>query len=243
MSRRRLHVLLLAVSLTAPVLAACSGGPETAILSHFFTAARLRDNTTLGSFATANFDPREQGIVTTFTITNIGPEQRRALALKALAKEYDEAKAADADLTKRKDAYADANMDAVQGVIKAGRDAKLKGSDAEVQAAWFKFLDEGAAVGRRVGEARRKLAAEKDIVELSAVEPGQTLDVTKYDGDLVKKDLTITAPVKMPTGETITKTLVVTFARAELKGDRQIVGRWIIATIKEPGTSGATKAS
>ncbi len=243
MSRRRSLGTLLAVSLTATALPACSGGPEKAILSHYFTAARLRDNTTLGSFATADFDPREQGIITSFTITNIGPEQRRTLSLKSLAKEQEDAKAADAEFTKRKDAYADENMEAVQRVVKAGREAQLKGADAEVQAAWFKFLDEGAVIGRRVSETKRKLAAERDIVELSAVEPGQSLDVTKYDGDLVSKDVTINAPVRLQGGQTVTKTLVVTLQRAELKGDKPIVGRWIVAVIKEPGTSGATKAS
>ncbi len=244
MSRRRLSLTaLLAVSLTALTFLACSSGPEDAILTHFFTAARLRDNTTLGSFATADFDPRAQGIIISFTITNIGPEQRHTLSLKALAKEYDDAKAADADLTKRKDAYADQNIEVVQKVVQAGRDAKMKGKDAEIQEAWFKFVDEGAVVGRRVSEARRKLVAERDIVDLSAVEPGQTLDVTKYDGDLVSKEVTITAPVKLASGETVTKTLVITLQRAELKGDKPIVGRWIVAVIKEPGTRGATKAS
>ncbi len=244
MSRRRSSLgALLAVSLTATALPACSGGSENAILTHFFTAARLRDNTTLGSFATAEFDPREQGIITSFTITNIGAEQRRTLSLKALAKEQEDAKAADEEFTKRKDAYADENIEAVQRVLKAGREAQLKGKDAEVQAAWFKFVDEGAAIGRRVSETKRKLAAERDMVELSAVEPGQSLDVTKYDGELVSKDLTITAPVKLPNGQTVTKTLVITLQRAELKGEKPIVGRWIVAVIKEPGTGGATKAS
>lgn len=244
MSRRRMSLAaLLAVSLTAPAFWACSGGPEDAILTHFFTAARLRDNTTLGSFATADFDPREQGIITSFTITNIGAERRRTLSLKALAKEYDAAKAADAEFTKRKDSYADQNIDVVEKVVRAGRDAKLTGKDAEIQASWFKFVDEGAAIGHRVGEARRNLAAQRDMVELSAVDPGQTLDVTKYDGDLVAKDVTITAPVKLPTGQTVTKTLVITLERAELKAEKPIVGRWIVATIKEPGSQGGTKAS
>lgn len=244
MFRRRLSLgALLAVSLTATTFWACAGGPEDAILTHFFTAARLRDNTTLGSFSNADFDPREQGIITSFTITNIGSEQHHALTLKALAQEYEAAKAADADLTKRKDAYAGQNMDVVQQIVKAGRDGKFKGKDAEIQAAWFKFVDEGAAVGRRVSDARRKLAAERDLVDLSVAEPGKTIDVTKYDGDLVSKDVTISAPVKLPTGQTVTKTLVITLQRAELKADKPIVGRWIVAVIKEPGTSGGTKAS
>ena len=243
MSRRTSILVALLAASAAGVFSACSGSTEDAILTHFFTAARLRDNTTLGSFATADFDPREHGIITSFSLNSIAQETRRPLSLKALAKEQEEARAADADFTKRKDAYADENMDAVQRVIKAGREARLKGADAEVQASWFKFLDEGAAIGRRVSESRRRLAAERDMVELSAVEPGRSLDVTKYDGEMVSKDVTITAPVKLPSGQTVTKTLVIRLERAELKGDKPIVGRWIVASIKEPGTSGATKAS
>jgi hypothetical protein len=244
MSRRRITlVALFAVSIAAPSLVACSGGSEGAILTHFFTAARLRDNTTLGSFAIADFDPRTRGIITSFTITSLSPEQRKPLALKALARAHEDARAADADFTKRKTAYQDENQSIIERVIRAGRDAKLKGQDAEVQTSWYKFLDEGSAIGRQVSESKRRLLAESDVVELSVAEPGKTINVTNYDGDLVSKDVTITAPVRMPDGQSVTKTLVITLERAELKGDRPIVGRWIIASIKEATTPGATETS
>ena len=244
MSRRRLSlVALFAVSLTAALSAIACGGSEDAILTHFFTAARLRDNTTLGNFAMADFDPRTRGIITSFSITNISPEQRKPLALRTLAQAHEEARAAGAEFTKRRSAYQDENLDAIQRVIRAGREAKLKGKDAEVQASWFKFVDEGAVVGRKVSESKRKLAAESDVVELSVVEPGKTLDITKYDGELVSKDVTIAAPVKSPDGQMSNKTLVITLERAELKGDKPIVGRWIVANIKEATTQGGTKTS
>jgi hypothetical protein len=244
MSRRRLsHVALLAVSMTAALSFGACSRPEDAILTHFFTAARLRDNTTLGSFATADFDPRTHGIITTFTITNVSPEQRTPLALRTLAKAHEDARAADAEFTKRKQTYQDENIEAIERVVKAGREAKLKGKDAEVQVAWYRFVDEGAEVGRKLSETRRRLAAESDIVELSVVEPGKLMDVTKYDGELVTKEVTISAPVRLPDGQTVTKTLVVRLQHAELKGDKPIVGRWIVENIKEATTPGGAKSS
>ena len=69
------------------------------------------------------------------------------------------------------------------------------------------------------------------------------IDITKHDGDLVSKDVTINAVVRMPTGETASKTLIVTMQRAILKADREITGRWIIAGIKDAAAPASTKTS
>ena len=62
-------VLLLAAT-------SCSSGSEYLLLRDFFGASRLRDRTALASFATVVFEPQEQGIVTTFSISRVGSEQR-----------------------------------------------------------------------------------------------------------------------------------------------------------------------
>src|SRR3954453_23680366 len=84
--------LLLTLFLTV----ACSGAAEQTLIGQFFTASRLRDNTSLDNLSTVIFDPRTQGTVTTFTIQEIGPEQSKPLALKSLAKAQEDAKAEDA---------------------------------------------------------------------------------------------------------------------------------------------------
>src|SRR5262249_62358320 len=48
-------------------------------LQQFFAASRLRDNTTLAGFAAAAFEPGTDGIITTFSITNVTPEQQKPL--------------------------------------------------------------------------------------------------------------------------------------------------------------------
>ncbi len=69
------------------------------------------------------------------------------------------------------------------------------------------------------------------------------VDITKYDGELVSKDVTISATVRLPSGETAQKTFVVTMQRAVLKGDRELTGRWIIAAIKDAAATGGAKTS
>ncbi len=63
--------------------------------------------------------------------------------------------------------------------------------------------------------------------EITAVGP------ERHNGDLVTKEVTIAAPVKLPSGQTSQETLVITMQRAILKGDKEITGRWIITGVKE----------
>jgi hypothetical protein len=236
---------LLAPSLAVLTFAGCSGGPEQSILNQFFTASRLADSTSLNNVTMVSFDPRTQGSVSSFTITSVSPEQRKPLALKALAKAHEDAKADDSAFTKRKQEYQNANLEVIQRVLKADRDtSKLKGKDAEVQATWSQYVQDGAAVSRKVQEARRKLASEGAVVELS-INGGSNnpLDIKKYDGELVSKDVTIDAAIKPPTGDPTQKTLVVTLQRAVLKGDKDITGRWIITGIKDAASSPGSPAT
>jgi hypothetical protein len=229
----------LAPSLAVLTLTACSGGPEQAILTQFFTASRLADNTTLNNFTMVSFEPRTQGTVTSFTIASVSPEQRKPLGLKALAKAHQDAKADDVEFTRRKEEYQNANIDMIQRVLKTVRDAsKLKGADAEVQATWSKYVQDGAAVSRKVAEAKRKLATESAVVELSINGGSNTpLDVSRYDGEVVSKDVMIDAAVKSPTGDRLQKTLLVTMQRAVLNADKNVTGRWIITGIKDASQS------
>lgn len=231
-------------SLTILVAVACSSSPEQPIINQFFIASRLRDNTTLASFSTVAFEPRTQGTVTSFSITSVSPEQHKTLNIKALAQAQNEAKAADAEYTKRKDAYETANIEAIRRVIEAeGKKAPIKGKDAEVQATWTKFRDEGAEISKRVYDAKRSLSSQTTVAQISVEDPRNPVDLTKYDGELVSKDVTISADVKLPDGKTSKKTLIVTMQRALLKGDKDINGRWIITDIRDPAAPAGTKSS
>jgi hypothetical protein len=244
MRRRRTPILALALASLTTLVLGCSSAPEQPILNQFFTASRLGDNTTLANFSTVAFEPRTQGTVASFDIQSVTPEQRKPLNVKSLAKAQADAKAADAEYTKRKEAYESENIDAIKRVLAAERqNTTLKGKDAEVQAAWTQFRSEGAQISKRMFDARRSLAAESNIANISVDDPRNPVDLKKYDGEMVSKDVTISAPVRMPDNQTVRKTLLVTMQRAVLTGEKTITGRWIITGIKDASISGATPHS
>jgi hypothetical protein len=182
-------------------------------------------------------------MVSTFSIRGVGAEQTKPLPLKALARALDDAKSEEAAFTTRKEEYQNANLEAIQRVLKAERDnSKLSAKDAEVQAAWTKFRQESAAMSKRVADSRRSLRAETQLVDQSVNAGGRTaIDVTKYDGELAGKDVTVSAPVRLPSGETVQKTLVLTLQRAVLKGDKDVDGRWIVTKFRDEAPATATK--
>jgi hypothetical protein len=238
---RACSLALLAPTLAILAVAGCTGSAEQPILQKFFQASRLRDNLTLGNIATVSFDPREDGQVTSFTIIEVSADRTQELHLRALAKEQDEARAADDDFTKRKKAYFDANLEAIDRAIRAERaNAKLKGKDLEIQQAWNKWREETSQIAKRVSDARAKLTAERGIAELSASDPQSPIDATKYDGEIVQKDVTIDAQVRPPSGAATSKRLVITLQRARLKADgKEITGRWLVTRIRDAAGAGA----
>jgi hypothetical protein len=132
---------------------ACSHGREQFILGEFFGASRLRDKTALQGFATVAFEPHVQGIITSFTIASVSPEEYQPLS----------------------------------GV-----------------------------------------ASETGIAELSVDDPRNPIDLRRYNGEMVSKEVTIRAPVRSPDGQIAEKTIDIILQRAILNGDREIVGRWIV---------------
>jgi hypothetical protein len=244
MRRRRTSVTALALASLTLIVLGCSSGPEQPILSQFFTASRLHDNTTLANFSMVSFEPATRGTVSSFDIQSVSPEQRKPLNIKSLAKAQADAKAADAEYTKRKEAYESENIDAIKRVLAAERQrAAIKGKDAEVQATWTSFRAEGAQISKRVFDARRSLASESSVAKMSVDDPRNPVDLTKYEGELVSKDVTVAASVRTPDNQTAHKILIVTMQRAVLTGERVITGRWIITGVRDESVSGATQHS
>jgi hypothetical protein len=71
LKRLAASVTLLGFALCVP---ACAPREEP-LIARFFEASRLRDRTALQQFSSVMFDPAEQGIVRTFTITQVSPER------------------------------------------------------------------------------------------------------------------------------------------------------------------------
>jgi hypothetical protein len=234
MYRPRLSSLaVFALLALAAMMVGCSSAREEPLLRQFFRASQLRDNGTLSNFAAATFDPRTDGVVSSFEIVSVSEERKTPLALQDLAKAHETARQADDEFNKRKKSYQDSNLDAIERVLKAeaaGRPAT--GKDAAVQAAWRKWRDEAAVSAKAVSEARSKLNSDRPIAELSLQQGGQPVDVTGGAGELITKDVTINADVRAPSGETTQKKMVVTIQRALMTvGGQPRTGRWVITKI------------
>jgi hypothetical protein len=221
------------------LVAACgSAPPEQQVLNNFFRASRVRDNATLANIAAVSFDPRTDGTVQSFDIANVGEEQRRTLQIRQLTDEEEKAKQADADFAKKKKEYQDANIEAIERVVKAERSgATVRGKDAEVQAAWTKWREEQSQYQKKLSEARTKLSNERALAVNSLTAPGRPdVDVSNMDVELVTKQVTVNAQVREPSGSTTPKTFVFVLQKAVGKsseGERD--GRWIITGIRPQG--------
>ena len=239
---RKYRLLLLHAPVMAGLallVAACgSKPPEQQVLNNFFRAARTRDNATLANLAAVSFDPRTEGTVQSFEIASVGEEQRRQLQIKQLVDEEAKARAADADFAKKKKEYQDANIEAIERVVKAERSgATVRGKDAEVQAAWTKWRDEQGQYQKKLSEARSKLANERALAVNSLTTPGRPdVDVSNMDVELVTKQVTVNAQVREPNGTTTPKTMIFTMQKAVGKGaEGSRDGRWMITGIRAQG--------
>ena len=236
------RILTFAISLMS--LVACSSPPEEPILQQFFRASRINDNTSLAGFATTSFQPQTQGTITGFDIVSVSPERREPLQLAALAEEVDAVRADEAEFTKRKDTYYLANQEAITRVLKAeSLKASVGGKDAEIQSEWSKLREENTQHARKVSEAQRKLKGASATIRLSLDNAANPVDPTKRAGELVTKDVTIDAPVRMADGNSADRTLVVTMQRAVLQGEPAAEGKWIITSVRDATSSPENKTS
>jgi len=238
MHRPRYWWLFVIPVLVALVLSvsACGGNPEDPMIRKFFQASRMGDNMTLANIATVSFDPTRDGIAQNVNIVSVTPEQSHTLQFKELEKARQEAVAAEAEFSKKMRAYQDDNLEAINRVLKLEQtNGKPRGKDAEVQAAWTKWREEQKAYNVKVAEARSALNKERRVADLSVVDH----DPTGYDGVEFTKDATVTASVRMPNGQSVDKTYVLTLQRVILKdpkGAADIEGKWMITRIKEAGS-------
>jgi hypothetical protein len=230
--RRSTSYALVAGSLA--FLMGCSGPPEEKILQDFFRASRLRDNTTLGNFATVSFDPRTDGVVQSFDVVAVGEERSHPLPLRQYAEELEKARAADEQFSQQKRAYQNANIAAIDRIMKAEASRRsLPARDVAVKTAWDKWVADAAMHTKAVSDAQHQIAANRGIVELSLAREAAGVDVMTLDGALLSKDVRIAASVRLPDGATVDQNYVVGMQRASMRDatGQELSGRWIITSI------------
>jgi hypothetical protein len=84
---------------------------------------------------------------------------------------------------------------------------------------------------RSVSDARLALSNEEDTATLSVYNDRDPKDLSQFDGEIVTKDVSVTATVELD-GNSSEQELTVTLQRTILaNGDEPIEGRWVIANV------------
>ena len=227
----RLAFVLFVAPLVALCVSACSGtGDEQRLIRSYFLASRLNDRPTLNNIAMVRF---EGGTVSTFSIESVTEEQSRPLRTKALSMALVEARQTEDDFTAEKVTYQDENFEAINRVLEAERDDNdVARRDVEVQEAWTDWRDRTMEHARMVSEAQLELNNEQNAASLSLFDPNNPLDLTEYEGEVLNKDVSLTATVEMD-GVESERSMVVTLQKAVVTGSDGTVieGGWVIAQI------------
>jgi hypothetical protein len=217
------------------LVVACGSTPvEQQVLTTFFRAARVRDNTTMASLSAVSFDPRTDGSVQEFKIDSIGQQQHRALQVRELTDEQEKVRTEQVEFTKKMRDYYQSNSVAIDRASKAQTaNQPVKGKDAELLATWTKWDGDSRDLERKLSQARQKVSKEKATAVDSLTPPGRDdVDVTGMAVDIISEPVNITAQVQAPDGQTTAKPMVVTLQRASGKKDGQTIeGRWIIMSL------------
>jgi len=90
----------------------------------------------------------------------------------------------------------------------------------------------GRDVSNNVFDAKRRFANESAVAAISVADPRNPVDLTKVDGELASKDVTVDADLRLPSGQSTKKTYTLTMQRALLKGPKgDITGRWVVTDL------------
>ena len=228
-------VLFMAPLATCMFVSACSGsGAEQTLIRAYFTAARVR---VTGSHSTTSRWSRSIPVKTARSRPSrsrvSSEEQRRPLRLKELSAALITAQQAEDDFTAEKVTYQDEQFDAINRVLLAERDGEdVARRDVEVQEAWTDWRTRTIEHAKMVSGARVELSNEENAASLSVFDPSTPVEVTEYDGELLTKDVSVTASVELD-GTESERSMVIKLQKAVLVGSDGTVieGRWVVAQI------------
>jgi hypothetical protein len=233
-SRTTTRVCALFVAPLMAVAAACGGGsgPEQTLIRTYFNASNVGDRGSLQNITMFAWNAREQGRVTGPSVTNVSEERSRPLRVKDLIQALADAQAAEETFTQEKIAYQDENFEAINRVLEAERDdGSVASRDSDVQEAWTDWRQRTMDNSKSVSDARQALSAEQNTASLSVYNANEPLDLGQYDGQIVSKDVAVTATVTVDENAT-EQQLTVTLQRTILEnGEEPIEGRWVIANV------------
>jgi hypothetical protein len=228
-----MKVPVLALSMGLLVSACGGSGEEQTLIRTYFQAARVNDRASLGNIAMYAWNAEERGAVSRPNVQTVAEEQRRPLQMLELTEALAAARESEETFTQEKIAYQDENFDAINRVLEAEREGDdVARRDREVQEAWTDWRERTIVHSRTVSAALDELNTEQNEASLSMFDPNNPLDLTQYNGELVTKDVEVTARIELDENET-EETLTVTLQRAILTGEdgMPMEGRWVIRNI------------
>jgi hypothetical protein len=228
-----MKVPVLALSMGLLVSACGGSGEEQTLIRTYFQAARVNDRASLGNIAMYAWNAEERGAVSRPNVQTVAEEQRRPLRMLELTEVLAEARESEETFTQAKIAYQDENFDAINRVLEAEREGDDVGRrDREVQEAWTDWRERTMEHSREVSAALDELNSEQNEASLSMFDPNNPIDVTGYNGELVTKDVEITARIELDGNET-EETLTVTLQQAILTAEdgTPMEGRWVVRNI------------
>ena len=232
---KRSLVIITALFVGGGFLTACGGGgEESQLIRAFFQASRFNDRSTVGNMSMVFFPPEEEGIASSPSIDSMQEEQRVPLRMQELNEALVDAREAEEEFRAEKKMYQDENEEGIARIIEAQRAGEdVAGADEEIQEMWTSLVDEERSYARRVSDATAEVNAAVQIANASVFDPSNPINVTEYDGEIVTKDLTVTASVEMD-GSSSDRTMMITIQKAEIRGgesDELVASRWIITSI------------
>ncbi len=233
---KRSLIVTIALLAGGGFLSACGGGGEEAqLVRAFFQASRFNDRSTVGNMSMVFFPPEEEGIASSPSIDSMQEEQRVPLRMQELREDLVDAQEAEEGFREEKKMYQDENEETIGRVIEAQRaEEDVAGADEEVQGMWNNLVDEERSYAQKVSDATVELNRAIQIANASVFDPSNPIDVTAYDGDIVTKDLTVTASVEKDGGSS-DRTMTLTIQKVEIQGgesDELVASRWIITAIE-----------
>lgn len=233
---KRSLVVITALFVGGGFLTACGGGgEEDQLVRAFFQASRFNDRSTVGNMSMVFFPPEDEGIASSPSIDSMQEEQRVPLRMQELGEALVDARQAENDFREEKKMYQDENEEAITRVIEAERaEEDVAGADEEIQEMWSNLVDEERSYAQEVSDATVDLNRAVQIANASVFDPSNPIDVTTYDGDVITKDLTVTASIEKD-GSSSDRTMTLTIQQVEIRGggsDELVASRWIITALE-----------
>ena len=233
---KRSLVVITALFVGGGFLTACGGGgEEDQLVRAFFQASRFNDRSTVGNMSMVFFPPEDEGIASSPSIDSMQEEQRVPLRMQELGEALVDARQAEEDFREEKKMYQDENEETITRVIEAQRaEEDVAGDDEEVQEMWGNLVEEERSYAQAVSDATVALNRAVQIANASVFDPSNPIDVTAYDGDVITKDLTVTASIEKD-GSSSDRTMTLTLQQVEIRGggsDELVASRWIITALE-----------